>query len=71
MLYFLCNGAKANTIWMVEQFGLAIILSSFVNSLALISGTTNFLVESILQADELSITVVPAAANLGAQSNEV
>ena len=56
---------------MVEQFGLAIILSSFVNSDALISGTINFLVGSILQADELSITVVPAAANFGAHSSEV
>ena len=56
---------------MVEQFGFAMILSSFVNSLALISGTINFLEGSILQADELSITVVPAAANCGAQSNEV
>ncbi|MNX44388.1 hypothetical protein D3C86_748720 [compost metagenome] len=38
---------------------------------ALISGTTNFFVGSILHADELSITVVPAAANFGAHSNEV
>ena len=30
MLYFLCSGAKANTIWIVEQFGLAIILSAAV-----------------------------------------
>jgi hypothetical protein len=41
------------------------ILSSLVNE-ALISGTINFLVGSILHADELSITVVPAAANFGA-----
>ena len=56
---------------MVEQFGFAIILSSLVNTSPLISGTTNFLVGSILQADELSITVVPTAANFGAHSNEV
>ena len=56
---------------MVEQFGLAMILSAAVNSEALISGTINFLLGSILQADELSITVVPAAANFGAHSNEV
>ena len=56
---------------MVEQFGFAIILSSLVNSDALISGTTNFLVGSILQAEELSITTVPTSANLGAYSREV
>jgi hypothetical protein len=44
------------------------ILSSLVNEEALISGTINFLVGSILHADELSITVVPAAANFGAHS---
>ena len=56
---------------MVEQFGLAMILSSLVKREALISGTTNFFVGSILHAEELSITVVPAAANFGAQSKEV
>src|SRR5579871_1076310 len=56
---------------MVEQFGLAIILSSFVNASALISGTTNFFVASILHAEELSITVIPAAANFGAHSSDV
>jgi hypothetical protein len=39
------------------------ILSSLVKE-AYNSGTINFLVGSILHADELSITVVPAAANL-------
>src|SRR6187431_447393 len=47
------------------------ILSSLVNTFALTSGTINFLVGSILHAEELSITVVPAAANNGASSNEV
>src|SRR5215471_18504155 len=56
---------------MVEQFGLAMTLSSFVNTSALISGTTNFLVWSIRHAEELSITVIPAAANWGAHSREV
>ena len=51
---------------MVEQLGLAMILSFVVSSEALISGTTNFLVGSILHAEELSITVIPAAANAGA-----
>src|SRR5947207_336693 len=56
---------------MVEQLGFAIILSSLVKASALISGTTNFFVGSILQAEELSITVIPASANFGAHSNEV
>ena len=47
------------------------ILSSLVKTWALISGTTNFLVESILHAEELSITVVPTSANLGANPKEV
>ena len=56
---------------MVEQLGLAIILSDAVNVEALISGTTNFFVASIRQAEELSTTVVPTSANLGAHVNEV
>ncbi len=56
---------------MVEQLGLAIILSSLVNKCALISGTMSFLSGSILQAEELSITVVPTSANFGAHSSEV
>src|SRR5690606_8375610 len=56
---------------MVEQFGFAIILSALVNSLALISGTINFLDGSIRQAEELSTTVVPASANFGAHSKDV
>src|ERR1043165_5010167 len=56
---------------MVEQFGLAMILSSFVSTSAFNSGTINFFEGSILHADELSITVVPTSANFGAHSNEV
>ena len=56
---------------MVEQFGLAIIISSAVNTFAFTSGTTNFFVGSILHADELSITRIPAAANFGAHSVDV
>ena len=47
------------------------ILSSWVRTSAFISGTTSFLVTSILQAEELSITIVPASANFGANSREV
>ena len=71
ILYFRCSGFRATTIWIVEQLGLAIILSSRVNASALSSGTTSFFVGSILHADELSITVMPAAANFGAHSSEV
>ena len=56
---------------MVEQFGLAIILSSWVSSLALISGTINLWSGLIRQADELSITVQPTSANYGAHSVDV
>src|SRR4026209_2942794 len=56
---------------MVEQFGFAMILSFFVRTSALISGTINGLLGSILHADELSITVMPASANFGAHSNDV
>src|SRR5215211_2444517 len=56
---------------MVEQLGLAIILSFAVKIWAFTSGTTNGLAGSIRQAEELSITVMPASANLGAHSREV
>ena len=50
--------------------GLAIILSSLVKISPFISGIISFFVSSILQAEELSITVVPTSANLGAHSRE-
>src|SRR6476646_8666916 len=56
---------------MVEQFGFAMMLSAAVSASAVSSGTTSFFVGSILQAEELSITVIPAAANFGAHSSEV
>src|SRR5688500_16635147 len=56
---------------MVEQLGLAMILSAAPNTCAFTSGTINFLEGSIRQAEELSITVIPASANLGAHSSEV
>ena len=56
---------------MVEQLGLAMILSFLVRILAFTSGTTNGILGSILQALELSITTVPTAANFGAHSFEV
>src|SRR5512136_138901 len=59
------------TIWIVEQFGFAIILSPFFIAWLLISGTTRGTFFSILQADELSITTVPFLANSGAHSFDV
>src|ERR1700743_3112795 len=56
---------------MVEQLGLAMILSCAVRRSALSSGTTSFLAGSMRQAEELSTTVMPAAANFGAHSREV
>src|SRR3569833_1008717 len=56
---------------MVLQLGFAMILSSVVKTSAFTSGTTNFLVGSMRQADELSTTVVPASANNGACASEV
>ena len=56
---------------MVEQLGFAMIKSAAVNTEAFTSGTTNFFVGSILHAEELSMTRIPAAANFGAQSKEV
>src|SRR5579875_3392158 len=56
---------------MVEQFGLAMILSSAESTCAFTSGTTNFLVASMRQALLLSITVTPASAHLGAHSSDV
>ena len=56
---------------MVEQLGFAMIKSAAVNTEAFTSGTTNFFVGSILHAEELSMTRMPAAANIGAHSNDV
>ena len=56
---------------MVEQLGFAMILSEACNTAALTSGTINFFDVSIRHALELSITVMPAAANRGAHSSDV
>src|SRR5258705_7554632 len=71
MVYLWCSGFSATTIWMVEQLGLAMILSFTVRISALISGTISGFEGSMRHADELSMTVIPASANLGAHSVEV
>src|SRR5271165_5529640 len=54
---------------MVVQFGLATIpLGIEDNAATLTSGTTRGTSGSIRQAEELSMTTAPAAANLGASS---
>ena len=58
----------ASTICMVLQLGFAIILVLLFSSEAFISGTINGMLSSIRQAELLSITNVPAAANRGAYS---
>ena len=67
----LCIGFNATSICMVEQFGLAIILSSGVKILPFISGIISFTFGSILQAEELSITIVPTFLNFGAHSFDI
>ena len=68
---FLCIGARIINIWIVEQFGFAIILSVSSMISPFISGIINFFEGSILHAEELSITTVPLLANFGAHSEEV
>src|SRR3954451_10197672 len=66
-----CNGLSAGIAAMVVQLGLAMIplralaISPGLTSLT-ISGTSG----SIRHADELSMTVAPAAANFGANSRD-
>ena len=56
---------------MVEQLGFAMILSVAATTSPFTSGTTSLIFLSIRQALELSITVIPAAANFGAHSSDV
>ncbi len=56
---------------MVVQFGLATMpLGIDASAAALTSGTTRGTSGSMRHADELSMTMAPAAANLGASSVE-
>src|SRR5882724_450772 len=64
-----CNGFKATTIWIVEQFGLATIPLGILRSASgLTSGTTSGTSGSMRQALELSITIAPALAAIGLDS---
>src|SRR5688500_7339354 len=63
-------GLMATTIWIVLQLGLAIILSFSVSTPPFTSGTIKGILSVMRQADELSMTVQPTAANFGAHSLE-
>src|SRR5204862_2045438 len=64
-----CNGFRATTIWMVEQFGLATIpLGILARASAFTSGTTSGTSGSMRQALELSTTMAPALAAMGLNS---
>ena len=66
-----CSGLSATTIWMVLQFGLAMIPRGRVAAAAMFtSGTTSGTSGSIRQALELSITTAPRAAAAGPSSRE-
>jgi len=63
---------SATTIWMVEQFGLAMMFFLWkpVSAERLTSGTTSGTSGSIRNCEVLSITTQPAPAALGAYSAE-
>ena len=64
-----CSGFSATTSWAVEQLGLAMMpLGISFSASALTSGTTSGTCRSMRQALELSITMQPWAAILGAHS---
>ena len=66
-----CSGASTGMPAMVVQLGLATMpLGRWASSCGLTSDTTRGTSGSIRQADELSITVAPAAATRGASALE-
>ena len=66
-----CSGLSTGMATMVVQFGLATIpLGMESSAAALASGTTSGTSGSMRQADELSMTMAPAAARRGARVRE-
>jgi hypothetical protein len=66
-----CNGPRTGMAAMVVQLGLATMpLGRWARAWGLTSDTTSGTSGSMRQADELSITVAPAAATLGASTRE-
>ena len=70
MPYSRCRADRASTICMVEQLGLATMRSVGFTASMFISGTTRGTCGSLRQAELLSTTVVPTAANSGAYWRE-
>ena len=67
-----CSGLSTGIAAMVVQFGLAMMpLRASAIAPGLTSDTTSGTSGSIRQAEELSTTVTPAAANTGARAREV
>src|SRR3954452_334574 len=65
------SGFRATTIWIVEQFGLAMMPLCRATSCGLTSGTTRGTSGSIRKALELSTTTAPARAAIGLNSREI
>src|SRR5918993_1341698 len=66
-----CRGLSTGIAAMVVQFGLAMMpLGGFTASSPLTSATMSGTSGSMRNADELSITIAPVAANLAANSRE-
>src|SRR5580765_7229811 len=65
-----CNGFSATTIWIVEQFGLAMMPRFVYPAIAcgLTSGTTSGTSGSMRNCEVLSITTAPALAAFGANT---
>ncbi len=61
-----CSGLSATTIWMVEQFGLAMMPRCRARSRGFTSGTTSGQAGSIRHAELLSMTTAPWRTAMGA-----
>ena len=67
-----CSGLSTGIAAMVVQFGLAMMpLGGLIASSGFTSETTSGTSGSLRQAEELSITIAPAAATFGANSRDI
>jgi hypothetical protein len=66
-----CSGHSGMTATSATQFGLAITPRCAASAAAFTSGTTSGVSWSMRKAEELSTTIAPAAAAIGANSREV
>ena len=65
-----CSGLSTTTIWIVEQFGLAMIPLCAAIACALTSGTTSGTAGSMRKAFVLSMQTAPARAATGQNCSE-